>query len=138
MKVEDCGPDLDSEIDALQATWSHHDFLFLHFKDTDSRGEDGDFDGKVAAIEELDRAIPRLMELQPDVIVVTGDHSLRAGVGHWDRRERHAGRCGIRSCRHSSIHGIRLRRERSRRYPDPVRRLGKAGQCRRFFRPGRY
>ncbi|MFO8140759.1 MAG: 2,3-bisphosphoglycerate-independent phosphoglycerate mutase [Marinobacter sp.] len=75
MKVVDCGPDLDSEIDALQAVWSHHDFLFLHFKDTDSRGEDGDFDAKVAAIEELDRAIPRIIELQPDVIVVTGDHS---------------------------------------------------------------
>ncbi|XKH59126.1 2,3-bisphosphoglycerate-independent phosphoglycerate mutase [Halomonas sediminis] len=75
MKVVDCGPDLDSEIDALKAAWSHHDFLFLHFKETDSRGEDGDFDGKVAAIEELDRAIPRLIKLQPDVIVVTGDHS---------------------------------------------------------------
>ncbi|GGY76791.1 2,3-bisphosphoglycerate-independent phosphoglycerate mutase [Marinobacter zhanjiangensis] len=75
MKVMDCGPDLDSEIEALQAAWSHHDFLFLHFKDTDSRGEDGDFEGKVAAIEELDHAIPRMIELQPDVIVVTGDHS---------------------------------------------------------------
>ncbi|MBS3804857.1 MAG: 2,3-bisphosphoglycerate-independent phosphoglycerate mutase [Oleiphilaceae bacterium] len=75
MKVVDCGPDLDSEIGALQAAWSDHDFVFLHFKDTDSRGEDGDFEGKVAAIEELDRAIPRMMELQPDVIVVTGDHS---------------------------------------------------------------
>lgn len=75
MKVVECGPDLDSEIDALEAAWPHHDFLFLHFKDTDSRGEDGDFDGKVAAIEELDRAVPRMMELQPDVIVVTGDHS---------------------------------------------------------------
>ncbi|WP_166260664.1 2,3-bisphosphoglycerate-independent phosphoglycerate mutase [Marinobacter salicampi] len=75
MKVEDCGPDLDSEIEALRAVWSDHNFLFLHFKDTDSRGEDGDFDGKVAAIEELDRVIPRMMELEPDVVVVTGDHS---------------------------------------------------------------
>ncbi|CAM4190944.1 2,3-bisphosphoglycerate-independent phosphoglycerate mutase [Vreelandella rituensis] len=75
MKVVDCGPDLDSEINALKTAWPHHDFLFLHFKETDSRGEDGDFDGKVAAIEKLDRAIPRMIELQPDVIVVTGDHS---------------------------------------------------------------
>ncbi|NMT63892.1 2,3-bisphosphoglycerate-independent phosphoglycerate mutase [Marinobacter orientalis] len=83
MKVADCGPDLDTEIDALQAAWPEHDFLFLHFKDTDSRGEDGDFDGKVAAIEELDRAIPRMMELQPDVIVVTGDHSTPSAMaGH--------------------------------------------------------
>ncbi|WP_404361789.1 2,3-bisphosphoglycerate-independent phosphoglycerate mutase [Marinobacter sp.] len=75
MKVVDCGPDLESEIEALEAAWSDHDFLFLHFKDTDSLGEDGDFEGKVAAIEELDQAIPRIMELRPDVIVVTGDHS---------------------------------------------------------------
>lgn len=46
-----------------------------NFCTLNSRGEDGDFDGKVAAIEELDRVIPRLVELQPDVIVVTGDHS---------------------------------------------------------------
>ena len=75
MEVVECGPDLDGEIDALEAAWKDHDFLFLHFKDTDSRGEDGDFDGKVAAIEELDRAIPRLLRLKPDVIAVTGDHS---------------------------------------------------------------
>ncbi len=75
MKVVDCGPDLDSEIDALRSAWSDHDFLFLHFKATDSRGEDGDFEGKVAAIEELDRAIAPIIELNPDVIVVTGDHS---------------------------------------------------------------
>jgi 2,3-bisphosphoglycerate-independent phosphoglycerate mutase len=75
MDVVDCGPDLESEIDALHAAWENYDFFFVHYKATDSRGEDGDFDAKVAAIEELDRAIPRIMEKGPDVIVVTGDHS---------------------------------------------------------------
>jgi 2,3-bisphosphoglycerate-independent phosphoglycerate mutase len=52
-----------------------HDFFFLHVKDTDKAGEDGDFDAKVAAIEAVDRALPALVEAEPDVLAVTGDHS---------------------------------------------------------------
>lgn len=51
------------------------DFFFLHFKPTDRAGEDGDFDRKVALIEEADTALPRLVESGPDVVLVTGDHS---------------------------------------------------------------
>ena len=51
------------------------DFFFLHFKYTDSTGEDGDFDTKVARIEELDAAVPGIVELNPTVMIVTGDHS---------------------------------------------------------------
>jgi 2,3-bisphosphoglycerate-independent phosphoglycerate mutase len=54
------------------------DFHFLHFKPPDKAGEDGDFDRKVAAIEEADRIVPALMELGPDVVIVTGDHSTPA------------------------------------------------------------
>lgn len=75
MEVFECGPDLESEIEALRDAWSDHDFFFLHYKATDSRGEDGDYDAKVQAIEELDRHIPDILALQPDVLVVTGDHS---------------------------------------------------------------
>lgn len=75
MDVVDCGPDLDSEIDALQAQWKSHDFFFLHYKDADSAGEDGDFAAKVEAIERLDEAVPRIVDLGPDVLIVTGDHS---------------------------------------------------------------
>ena len=52
-----------------------YDFFFVHFKYTDSTGEDGNFEAKVKRIEELDAAIPRIMNLNPDVIIVTGDHS---------------------------------------------------------------
>ncbi len=59
----------------LEARLDEHDFFFLHFKSPDKAGEDGDFDRKVAVIEEADAIIPRLVEAGPDVILVTGDHS---------------------------------------------------------------
>jgi 2,3-bisphosphoglycerate-independent phosphoglycerate mutase len=62
-------------MEALEAVWGAYDLYFLHFKDTDTRGHDGDFDGKVAAIEEVDALIPRVTALNPDVVIVTGDHS---------------------------------------------------------------
>ena len=66
---------LDEQIDALETCWKEYDFFFLHFKYTDSTGEDGAFEQKVKRIEELDRAIPRIEKLKPDVLIVTGDHS---------------------------------------------------------------
>ncbi|MSR36237.1 MAG: 2,3-bisphosphoglycerate-independent phosphoglycerate mutase [Gemmatimonadetes bacterium] len=62
----------------LERSWGEPDLYFLHFKDTDTRGHDGDFAGKVAAIEEVDALIPRVSALRPDVIIVTGDHSTPA------------------------------------------------------------
>jgi len=55
--------------------WGEHDFFFFHHKPADAAGEDGDFDAKVAAIEALDAVVPALAGLEPDVIVVTGDHA---------------------------------------------------------------
>ena len=66
---------LDEQIDELKKCWNDYDFFFLHFKYTDSTGEDGAFDQKVKRIEELDRAIPKIEALKPDVLIVTGDHS---------------------------------------------------------------
>ena len=66
---------LDEQIDELARHWQDYDFFFLHFKYTDSTGEDGNFADKVRRIEELDRAIPRIEKLRPDVLIVTGDHS---------------------------------------------------------------
>ena len=62
-------------VDALRARLAEHDFFFLHFKPPDKAGEDGDFDRKVAAIEEADAIVPELVDAGPDVILVTGDHS---------------------------------------------------------------
>ena len=66
---------LDEQIGELKKCWDDYDFFFLHFKYTDSTGEDGAFDQKVKRIEELDRAIPKIEALKPDVLIVTGDHS---------------------------------------------------------------
>ncbi|MBN2185628.1 MAG: 2,3-bisphosphoglycerate-independent phosphoglycerate mutase [Candidatus Krumholzibacteriota bacterium] len=60
-----------------------HDFFFIHIKKTDSYGEDGNIEGKVKVIEEVDAAIPLLMGIDPDVLIVTGDHSTPCAMkGH--------------------------------------------------------
>ena len=74
---------LDEEIDVLEQAWGDYDFFFVHFKYTDSRGEDGDFDAKVKMIEQFDAVVPRVTALEPTVLVVTGDHSTPAKLaGH--------------------------------------------------------
>jgi 2,3-bisphosphoglycerate-independent phosphoglycerate mutase len=67
--------DIDAEISKLKTTWDDFDFHFVHFKYTDSAGEDGDFDKKVAMIEKLDEHIPEFLAMNPDCLVITGDHS---------------------------------------------------------------
>jgi len=93
--------DLDDELRALSRNYDQHDFFYVHFKATDRAGEDGDFDAKVAALEELDRRIPHFLDLHPDVFIVTGDHSTPSILkGHswhpvpfllWSRWSRSAG-----------------------------------------------
>lgn len=63
------------EIDQLEKIWDDHNFFFVHFKYTDSTGEDGDFDAKVKRTEEADCVVPRILDLHPDVLAITGDHS---------------------------------------------------------------
>lgn len=74
---------LGEQIDLLTEKWNDYDFFFIHFKYTDSTGEDGNFDEKVKRIEQLDAIIPRINQLAPDVFIVTGDHSTPAFIsGH--------------------------------------------------------
>ncbi len=72
------GKSLPDELNALERNWEKYDFFYLHVKDTDLAGEDGDFQRKVRIIEEVDREIPRLLKLKPDVVIVSGDHSTPA------------------------------------------------------------
>jgi 2,3-bisphosphoglycerate-independent phosphoglycerate mutase len=75
MDIPETGETLEDEITTLEKNWNDYDFFYVHIKKIDSAGEDGDYDRKVALIEEADTIIPRIMKLNPDVVVVTGDHS---------------------------------------------------------------
>lgn len=65
----------DHEIDMLEEKWEDYDFFFVHIKKTDSYGEDGNFTKKVQEIEKVDQLLPRIMALDPSVLIITGDHS---------------------------------------------------------------
>jgi 2,3-bisphosphoglycerate-independent phosphoglycerate mutase len=75
MDILDAGDTIDSQVAMLRKAWGQYDFFFLHYKYTDSSGEDGNFAKKVETIEKLDAAIPGMLDLKPDVFIVTGDHS---------------------------------------------------------------
>ncbi|BAQ34578.1 2,3-bisphosphoglycerate-independent phosphoglycerate mutase [Dehalococcoides sp. THU3] len=83
MDVLSTGPTLDDEIATYKANFEKYDFFFIHVKATDAAGEDGDFERKVKALENLDQVLPEILALQPDVIAVSGDHSTPAVIeGH--------------------------------------------------------
>lgn len=66
---------LEEQMTVLEANWDKYDFFFIHYKYTDSTGEDGNFAAKVAKTEEVDSCVPQIMALGPDVFICTGDHS---------------------------------------------------------------
>ena len=78
MEALPVGPALEDSIATLRENWGRFDFFFVHYKYTDTAGEDGDFDRKVAKFEEVDTAIEPLMEMEPDVLMIAGDHSTPA------------------------------------------------------------
>lgn len=78
MEVLKTGETIEDEVETLKTHWDEYDFFFLHVKKADSAGEDGDFDGKVGVIEHVDGVLPEMLALNPDVILVTGDHSTPA------------------------------------------------------------
>jgi 2,3-bisphosphoglycerate-independent phosphoglycerate mutase len=78
MEALPAGPAIDDSIATVRENWGRFDYFFVHYKYTDTAGEDGDFDRKVARLEEVDAAVPSLLELGPDVLMVAGDHSTPA------------------------------------------------------------
>jgi 2,3-bisphosphoglycerate-independent phosphoglycerate mutase len=75
MEVIDGLSTLAEQVTMLEKLWDKYDFFFLHYKYTDSTGEDGNFPAKVEMIERFDAELPRVRALNPDVLIVTGDHS---------------------------------------------------------------
>jgi len=78
MEILETGETLQEEMETLKRYFDRHDFFYVHFKKPDMTGEDGNFKTKVKAIEEIDRILPSIFKLKPDVLVITGDHSTPA------------------------------------------------------------
>lgn len=82
MDVVDRPGGLDQRFEALASIYGDdYNFYFIHVKKTDSLGEDADFDSKVAKLEQVDGLLPQITALNPDVLVVTADHSTPAVMG---------------------------------------------------------
>ncbi|MBI2079909.1 2,3-bisphosphoglycerate-independent phosphoglycerate mutase [Candidatus Micrarchaeota archaeon] len=58
----------------LQALKSH-DLVFLHVKACDSFGHDGNFEGKKAMLERIDRELLPVLMNSGAYVIITGDHS---------------------------------------------------------------
>jgi 2,3-bisphosphoglycerate-independent phosphoglycerate mutase len=99
MSVFECGKRIADILDVVEEQWEHCDFFFLHVKQTDQAGEDGDWETKRAVIEEVDAQLPRLLAKGPEVIAITGDHStpapMRAHSWHPVPLLVHSPVCGI-------------------------------------------
>ena len=78
MKIFNADSGIQEELKILNDCYAKHDFFYVHVKHADSAGEDGDFERKVKVIEQVDSALPQLLNLKPEVIIVTGDHSTPA------------------------------------------------------------
>lgn len=75
MDILEGAQSLGEQVAMMKKVWNDYDFFFLHYKYTDSTGEDGNFPAKVQMIERFDAIIPAVRALNPDVLIVTGDHS---------------------------------------------------------------
>jgi 2,3-bisphosphoglycerate-independent phosphoglycerate mutase len=99
MDVLKTGDTFADEIQTLREHFLAYDFFYLHYKKTDSYGEDGNFDMKVKSIEEVDRHIPELLSLGADVFAITGDHSspsaLKSHSWHPSPFLLHSHYCGV-------------------------------------------
>lgn len=78
MEVLKTANTIGDAFETLKQNFSRYDFFFVHIKGADAAGEDGDFDAKVAILEQIDAALNSITDLKPDVLVVSGDHSTPA------------------------------------------------------------
>ncbi len=75
MIVLPTGSTFEDEVATLRERWDDFDFFFIHYKYADSAGEDGSFEGKMAALERFDQHLPDLLALDADVLMIAGDHA---------------------------------------------------------------
>jgi len=83
MTVLKTGMTFAEELETLRAHRDEFDYFFIHYKPADSAGEDGDFQKKIRALEDIDGFIEDLHAFQADVFMIAGDHSTPATIaGH--------------------------------------------------------
>jgi 2,3-bisphosphoglycerate-independent phosphoglycerate mutase len=70
----DRNADIEAKAKAAVKALDSYDLVFMHIKMCDSFGHDGDFHGKVKAIEKIDKIIP-ILEKSGACLVITADHS---------------------------------------------------------------
>jgi len=75
MDVKEEPKDYDEMVRILKDNYNDYQFFFMHIKETDTAGEDGNFPAKVDAIEKADRIVSAIYDMKPQVLVITGDHS---------------------------------------------------------------
>jgi len=78
MDVAENIENFEQALKILPEVFKKYDFVYLHYKETDKKGEDGDFEGKVKEIEKVDKYIPEILNSGADVIAITADHSTPA------------------------------------------------------------
>lgn len=78
MEILNTGDTWDDEIKCLKQHQADYNFFYLHFKEVDKMGEDGNFEGKVKLLEDFDKKLPKILELNFDVLCITSDHSTPA------------------------------------------------------------
>ena len=75
--------DYEDSMRILKDNYNNYQFFFFHIKETDLAGEDGNFEEKTKAIENADRIINDIYSLNPQALIVTGDHSTPCSLkGH--------------------------------------------------------
>ena len=83
MKKLEAPQTISEQFERYLMEYDNYDFFFIHYKATDMHGEDGNFAAKRQAIEEFDAALFILLQKQPDVLAITGDHSTPCAIkGH--------------------------------------------------------
>jgi 2,3-bisphosphoglycerate-independent phosphoglycerate mutase len=75
MDVLKTGETIGDEMNTLKESYLNYNFFFTHIKGTDEAGEDGNQPEKIRCIEEFDRHLPAIINLKPDVLCLTADHS---------------------------------------------------------------
>jgi len=69
-----------AKVEASLKALTKSDFVFLHFKQPDLAGEDGDYKRKIEVIQRIDEALEPLITLEDTLIVITADHSTPCSI----------------------------------------------------------